>query len=82
MRAINVSYNDTWVTPPLGASDVQHAIDALKIYPNYVELIKTITGDNSIGSPGDMYNFINTPPYTLGNLQDVNRINLIKKCNV
>ena len=38
------------MSPALGASDVQHAIDALKIYPNFVESIKTITVDNSIGS--------------------------------
>ena len=48
--AVDVSYNDSWQVPPLGASDVQHAIDALKTFPNFVESIKIITVDNSIGS--------------------------------
>ena len=50
VTAQNVSYNDSWQVPPLGASDVQHAIDALKTFPNFVESIKIITVDNSIGS--------------------------------
>ena len=50
LNASGVAYNDTYINPPLHSSNVQGAIDALKIYPNYIESVKTITVDNTIGS--------------------------------